>query len=304
MTLPRFLVVAQLLRLPNVFTAFSDILMAGLITGLLIQSPGTLVLLLLASACFYLGGMVWNDIFDRDEDARTRPFRPLPSGRVSLRFAVILGTLLMLAGPLFTYLATLTTTLTPRFPWWLMAGSLFLAIMLYDGIVKSSWIGPMMMGTCRFLNVLLGLSFASDEEFPLPLLLHISGVVGVYILGVTVLARTEEIQSDRRLLLVGSGVILVSLLMALLIPAHLEPGQSSVFYPYFLVGFAFWLGFPIEAAVRLRTPKAVQAAVKTCILGLVFLDAIIASGFIGLPGLLLMLLLVPAIALGKRVYST
>ena len=40
-------------------------------------------LLLLASACLYCGGMVWNDYFDREQDRRERGDRPIPSGKVA-----------------------------------------------------------------------------------------------------------------------------------------------------------------------------------------------------------------------------
>jgi 4-hydroxybenzoate polyprenyltransferase len=89
---------AQLVRLPNVFTAMADIALAALVTGAL---PGQLVefvLLLVASSCLYCSGMVWNDFFDLEQDKRERPFRPLPAGRISLRAAAGLGTVLMLAG--------------------------------------------------------------------------------------------------------------------------------------------------------------------------------------------------------------
>ena len=46
------------------------------------------------------------------------------------------------------------------------------------------------------------------------------------------------------------------------------------------------------------------AAVKRAILGLVVLDAVLATAFVGLPGLAILLLLPPAMLLGKWVYST
>jgi 4-hydroxybenzoate polyprenyltransferase len=44
--------------------------------------------------------------------------------------------------------------------------------------------------------------------------------------------------------------------------------------------------------------------VKTCILGLIGLDAILAFAVVGWPGLLILLLLPPALLLGRWVYST
>src|SRR5581483_11050567 len=83
----RLLAFAQLLRLPNVFTAFADIALGtAAASAVLPATPGsfwaTAGLLALASGWLYLAGMVWNDIFDRNEDAKTRHFRPIPAGRV------------------------------------------------------------------------------------------------------------------------------------------------------------------------------------------------------------------------------
>src|SRR4051794_23744960 len=93
-----FLAYARLVRLPNVFTAMADIALAALFLNALPDHLPTFLLLLLASSCLYCGGMVWNDYFDLEQDSRERPFRPLPSGKVSLRAAAALGTLLLLAG--------------------------------------------------------------------------------------------------------------------------------------------------------------------------------------------------------------
>ena len=74
---------AQLVRLPNVFTALADICLGALVAGTTDVPRMAFVCVLLASACLYSGGMVWNDFFDVEQDRRERPFRPLPSGRIS-----------------------------------------------------------------------------------------------------------------------------------------------------------------------------------------------------------------------------
>src|ERR1700731_1070496 len=94
---------AQLVRLPNVFTALADIGLAGLASGALTPNAPPRVwlafgFLLLASACLYCGGMVWNDIFDMEQDRLERPFRPLPSGKVQRATAIQLGGTLLAAG--------------------------------------------------------------------------------------------------------------------------------------------------------------------------------------------------------------
>ena len=97
---------AQLVRLPNVFTALADITLGGLALHALGLLPaGGIVagaFLLFASACLYTGGMVWNDFFDIEQDCRERvstdPIRPRhpPRGRLApppprLRLAAAAG---------------------------------------------------------------------------------------------------------------------------------------------------------------------------------------------------------------------
>src|SRR5437870_10761580 len=156
---------AQLVRLPNVFTAFADIGLGILATWQLTPealSPGWIwsaLFLLAASGCLYCGGMVFNDVFDLEQDKRERPLRPIPSGRVSRSAAAVFGAVLLTAGIGFAWLGgwSRNSSLTHH-------SSLFIAcllavcILLYDGWLKRFWAGPLGMGACRFLNVLLGLS--------------------------------------------------------------------------------------------------------------------------------------------------
>ncbi len=63
----------ELVRVPNVFTAMADILLGFLFTHRGLEPFGPFVLLLAASSMLYLSGMVLNDYFDREQDARERP---------------------------------------------------------------------------------------------------------------------------------------------------------------------------------------------------------------------------------------
>ena len=65
----RALVFARLTRLPNVFTALADIALAVVVTGAE-QFGFHYMLLATSSACLYTSGMVWNDYFDIEQDAR------------------------------------------------------------------------------------------------------------------------------------------------------------------------------------------------------------------------------------------
>jgi 4-hydroxybenzoate polyprenyltransferase len=309
---PRLLAFAQLLRLPNVFTAFADIALATAVATAVL--PATTLafwlaaaMLALTSGCLYLAGMVWNDIFDRAEDAVTRPNRPLPSGRIRVRTAALLGTVLLLLGLAFAAIAGIPrlgeSTDWNREPL-LYALGIAAAVLLYDGNLKRTPLGPLGMGLCRFLNVLLGLSIVPDAAIEVGLRIHLSAVIGIYIVGVTWFARTEEGQSNRRQLAGAACAIGMALVLGLTLRARLPLDSGTVLFPYALVLFGFFVGRPIVRAVSSCGPREVQAAVKRCILGLVGLDAILAAAFVGVPGLLILLLLPPAIAIGKWVYST
>ncbi len=304
---------AQLVRLPNVFTALADVGMAALVSGALPGAWATLLLVAAASACLYCGGMVWNDYFDVEQDRRERPFRPIPSGRVTRREAAGLGGLLLGGGLALACLAMIVqdtgedaASLPFRGAPVLLASLLIGAILAYDGWLKRTWAGPLGMGVCRFLNVLLGLSAALYQDWGRALYLAL--VVGVYIVGVTWFARTEALASSRRALTGAALVMLAGLALALPVPAILKDGpwshETSFLYVYLLVAFGVVIGIRVCRAIARPVPERVQRAVKWSVLGLVALDAVLATAAAGTLGLVLLLLLPPALLLGRRLYST
>jgi 4-hydroxybenzoate polyprenyltransferase len=300
---------AQLLRLPNVFTAFADIALGTCVGVAVLPSVPrefwmSAALLALASGCLYLAGMVWNDYFDFAEDLKARPFRPLPSGRVGKGTAATVGVLLFAGGLSLTSVAGFMVAGGWNHEPLIYAIGLVAAVLLYDAGLKRTPAGPVSMAACRFLNVLLGLSLIPEPALDTELRVHLAGVVGIYIVGVTWFARTEEGRSRKRDLALSAAVMGLSLVLALVLRARLPTGTGTVLFPYLLVGFGFLVGLPVARAIASPGPREVQAAVKRCVLGLVVLDAVLATMFIGLPGLLVLLLLPPALWLGKWVYST
>lgn len=299
---------AQLIRLPNLPSALSNICLGALASGALPQNWLPFLLLLLTSACLYCGGMVWNDYFDREEDRRDRGDRPIPMGRITPREAARLGTILLVSGVVVALLAGWTLALlnsknsasTPL----VLAILLVAAILLYDGPIKHHRIAPVLMGLCRLLNVLLGVAVSGSLAWPKGAQLAL--VVGLYVTGLTWFARTEARVSKQGDLTGAALVMLVSLVLALLLPADLKPNTSSPLFVYLLVGFGFFLGLPITQAIANPTPALVQRAVKQALLGLILLDAILACGMVGTVGLIILVLLVPSVILNRRrwLYAT
>ena len=185
--------VLRLVRPPNVFTAFADSLAGLLLLWCLDRGvPDRACALLLVSGCLYLSGIVLNDLFDRNIDAVERPSRPIPRGEVSVGFAAALGAGLMLTGLALA--------------WWVghgpgvIATALATAILLYDGGMKRTAVGPLVMGSCRGLDFALGVSAGLPLSTPWPPI-AIAGplLLAFYVAGLTFIARDEVPgQSQRR----------------------------------------------------------------------------------------------------------
>lgn len=299
---------SQLIRLPNLPTAVSNICLGALASGALPGNWAPFLLLLVASACLYCGGMVWNDYFDREEDRRERADRPIPMSHISTHEAVRLGTVLLSSGVMLAILAgwslaRLSPTNSISAPI-VLALLLVGAILLYDGPFKHSPVAPTLMGLCRSLNVLLGLSCSGSLVWPRGAQLAL--VVGLYVAGLTWFARTEARVSKQSELRGAALIMLASLVLALLLPADLPPGSSSPLFVYLLVLFGFFIGFPITQAIATPSPGPVQRAVKQSLLGLIVLDAILACGLVGTLGLVILGLLIPSLVLRRQrwLYAT
>ncbi len=177
----------ELLRAGNVFTAASNVIAGFLLTQREWQPVGPLLLLVFSSMLLYEAGMVLNDVFDAELDAVERPERPIPSGRISRGVAFRVGLALLGLGLFSTGLTSwFLGDVAPL----IVGSTLAIAIVLYDSGLKNTWAGPLTMGWCRLLNVLLGASIAADRWGSRGIWWFAIGV-GVYTVGITQLAKHE-----------------------------------------------------------------------------------------------------------------
>ena len=175
----------QLVRIPNIFTVPGDILAGHAAVTLFTDfSLYKFLMLCLASALLYCGGLVLNDCFDYEEDLRERPKRPLPSGAISLQEAYV-GWLIMTAAALL-----ICRILSPVS--FKIALTIVILVILYNGPArKFPKIAFLVMGLCRGFNILLGASTAWESE---SMALNISPIFiteTLYILAVTYIAYNE-----------------------------------------------------------------------------------------------------------------
>jgi 4-hydroxybenzoate polyprenyltransferase len=302
----------RLMRLPNVFTAIADVSMGYLFVRHTVDDVPLLVCLIAASACLYTAGMVFNDLFDREIDARERPFRPIPSGKVAASAAVWLGTGLLIGGVVLGAVSGWLPVAAVAMSWrgGLIAVALAGCILGYDGFIKHTPLGPVAMGACRFFNVLLGMSAGLPAEGALFLgygfgeILAALGI-GVYIVGVTWFSRSEAGMSRGGVLMGALAVMLsgVAVLGASLL--HVPVRGSPTIYWMLLALLMFGVLRRGTVAALDPVPEKVQAAVKLSILSLIWLDATMAVAVSGpAAGVAIAALLIPALLLGRWVYST
>lgn len=268
----------ELMRPANIVTAFADILAGFAVAGGIINfsgepalfSPEGLGWLLLSTFGLYGGGVVFNDVFDAELDARERPERAIPSGRVSKLQASLLGTLLHLIGAIAAFQVNQTAGF--------IAITIAILTIIYDSKAKHSVVfGPLFMGLCRGGNLLLGISIIPGILFENWFLAIIPIV---YIASITLISRGEVSGGSKIHGYTAVGMI-ISVIAALLLLA-IAPEYSLLTAIPFLILFT-WMILPafLNAAIN---PEAltIKNAVKRGVLSLIFLNSVLAAGFSGI----------------------
>jgi len=171
----------RLLRVPNLFTVPGDPIAGFLLAAGADVAPDVSVLwIVAASLLFYAGGLIMNDLVDRPVDARERPDRPLPSGRIHPVAARAVLTLCFVAG-------VACAASAGRMPLF-VALILMIAITGYNLLHRAGPAAALLMGACRGLNVLLGAALVSVWAAPA---LAAAVLILLFIVSVTILARHE-----------------------------------------------------------------------------------------------------------------
>lgn len=265
-----------LLRPANVVTALADVFAGAAVAGARSPFNTELVWLLAATACLYAGGIVLNDFFDRHLDAVERPERPIPAGHVAAGLAGAVGGGLLAAGVAAAALANATAGL--------VAAAVAIAVVSYDALGKQyAFIGPLNMGLCRALNLLLGVALAPPTlatAWPLAL------IPLAYITAVTMVSRGEVHGSRRPVALAGLGLVLASIGALVVVVALAGPAASAAPQRLWALLLVFWLAWrvvpPFARAARRPEPNVIRQAVRTGVLSLVLVGTVIAASYAGI----------------------
>jgi 4-hydroxybenzoate polyprenyltransferase len=257
----------ELLRPPNVVTAMADVLAGYAVAGL--GNSRALPWLLAATACLYAGGVVLNDFFDRRLDAVERPERPIPSGRVPAWHAAGLGSALLIAGVASAARATAPAAA--------IASGIAALVVLYDAWGKhQAAFGPLNMGLCRGLNLVLGMAAVPatiSGHWPLALLSF------VYIAAATAVSRGEVHGGKRG----AAGPALVSLIgvVGVLAAMAVRSGPRAVAAIPLTIVLGWRVLPPFWTVYNDPRPIQIRRAVRAGVLSLVLVDAVISTVYAG-----------------------
>ena len=280
----------RLMRPANIVTAVSDILAGVAIACFAVGIDWTalpflpLFLLVLSTIGLYGGGVVFNDVFDAALDKVERPERPIPSGLISKKSAALLATLLLILGVTAAALVHGQVFSSSFF----LALAIAVAAVVYDKWGKHhSFLGPINMGLCRGLNLLLGISIFPEA---LPGYWIIGVVPIIYIAAITMISRGEVRGSKKITLLVA--LVFYILVIAFILTTAL--GNDKFLYAFgFLVLFVALIFPPLQKAIREPKGPMIGKAVKAGVIALIAMNASWAAAFGAVYFALLILLLLP-----------
>lgn len=170
---------------------------------------------LAAAACvsllMYSAGVIWNDLFDLAEDRRDRPCRPLPAGEIRPLTAAVVASVLAAAS-----VAIATVIGRPTLYVTLALGLLVLA---YNARAKrNAVLGPLTMGLCRGMSVLVGASaVGAAAAMVVPAVLVAAAGATIYIGAVTILAageaRPTAVRAKAMMIFLAAGAWLTGLVI-------------------------------------------------------------------------------------------
>ncbi|WP_299554046.1 UbiA-like protein EboC [Seonamhaeicola sp.] len=274
-------------RPANIITAIADILAGIAIAGYLVldvlnqEVVFQIVLLCIATVGLYGGGIVFNDVFDIEQDKINRPERVIPSGKLSLRQARNLGLTLFA-------MAIIAAFCVSAFSGYIALATMCSAL-LYDKHGKHhAFFGPINMGLCRGLNLILGMSIAPDLEPNY----YLIGILPVLFISAITLTAQKETKGKNKMAIALAMVLDASIIVGFWLISQYFPFSIENAFIFLL----FWYGINAFAklkAIIKNNPKLIMKAVKIGVLSLIPLNASYVAGFSSITMAVLVLCLLP-----------
>jgi len=257
---------AALTRISNLPTCWTNVL-TGCAIGSLAASESVailpVVILSIIISLFYMAGMALNDLVDVKVDKEQRPDRPIASGWISPRAALIFTVMLFAAAFVLLlvyfrhciYLAMLLAAM----------------IVLYDITHKRFAYSVVFMACCRALIYIISACavFGAGTRESSTDIAIASAILGLYIALVTLIARSENRQQiDKRRWL--------SIAIMLLVPAAFALSLPTTVYPC-IIALALLIILSRAALLALAEPPKIKQAVLTWLACICLLDCLLLA---------------------------
>ena len=273
----------QLVRLPGIFTAFSNVLIGYFFSFTFNSEIFFLPYLLTTSGLLFCSGMIFNDYFDYNLDKKERSFRPLASGKISKKNALLIGFIFLL-------LANISASFL-GFDSLIISLILTCAILFYNFKLKSiSFLGIINLSIIRMLNILLGFSIISISfefiQYLIPL--------GIFVFGISILAKNEVKANQIIYKKLNKIIIIITIVSISILVINNFQFESLLFLGLFSFLSLYSLFF-----------KKIQNQITFQLLLIILLDSILISFFVPLQfSIFVSLLILPAYAISKKLYLT
>jgi 4-hydroxybenzoate polyprenyltransferase len=287
----------KLVRIPNIFTTISNILLGYIFFTTLEHFDYFEIFKLISISIFlYIGGMILNDYFDIKIDKKERPWRPLPSNQISKKNALIIT--------FISFLYSLTFSFIIGWYTFIITSTMVTLIFSYNRFLKNTIFGPINMGIIRSLNVLLGASQSMfligdiiDTRFFIPLFSEF-----LYVSAITILSQNETKDFFRSLLNNLPFIIIYVLIFYISIFIIMGTFSYDSLIP--LIIFACFIIYThINLFKKIATT---QKSVSRLITMIVILDSIFITDALGVyySLILALILITPIIFLSRKVYMS
>jgi 4-hydroxybenzoate polyprenyltransferase len=305
-----------LVRLPNVFTAPSNVLTGYLAAVVPAANADALqlFLLLLSSILLYIAGIVFNDYFDIDLDKRERPYRPLPSGGITKKVALLIAIISLISANILAFTASMSS----------LAVCIIMSVMVigYDYKLKNTFFGPIAMGIIRSLNIILGASPTlfvilipynhTNANFILARIIIVSLSLFVYVMAISLLSRKEVVTGEElegkhsytqtRQIIIISFLLVLAVILSILFAVFFGIFKMNLFVSFVLFSAIMVITFK---QTNYHNSLTIQNAIKHMVISIIVLDSIFITGLTGsYYGLLTLILALPSIFLARKFYVT
>ncbi|MHA4893282.1 UbiA-like protein EboC [Pedobacter sp. PWIIR3] len=271
----------RLMRPANVVTSVADVLAGIAIAGYFLPTAmytggglawggGTpflpVLLLCISTIGLYSGGIIMNDVFDAELDAKERPERPIPSGLISENAAKLFGGICFFIGIFAAGMLSRNAQY--------LSVAIMVSCLVYDKFLKhSSLFGPLNMGLCRGLNLLLGISIIDGA---IQQYWYLAIVPIIYIAAITMISR-GEVHGGGKNVLYFAGLLYLIVIAGIIYFA--ATNKQMPITAVFLAGFAIMIFRPLIKAAQNPIGPNIGKAVKSGVIALILMNAAWASAF-------------------------